>query len=232
MSRLIDLGYRTWVRVRRRVRPPDPAEYSTLDEPGVMVPCQVEAYFLAVQRYVPEGGSVLDVGCGEGYGLTILGIKAAAVSGVDVDARAVRHCLRTLAGRHPRLRALACYDGYTQPFADKALDVVTCVDVLEHVPDYDRLVAELLRVATFGVLVSTPNRRPETTRADGRPTNVWHLREWVWEGLDAILRRHGDVERSFLNGPFSGPFAVSSEPRPDTLALTPFLRSRRAAGGG
>lgn len=203
---------------------PDPSEYSTIVGRGSFVPCQLEAYFLALNRYVDEDAQVLDVGFGLGYGMNTLAIKAREVSGVDVDRKVYDYCQATLIGRNPRVKDLMLYDGYNLPFDDGAFDVVTCVDVLEHVEDYHRFLRELLRVARKGVFISTPNRRPEYTNPDGSPRNRWHLREWSFEELDAIARQHsGRIDWNFLNGPFEGPFSISDHVVDNTLTLTPFI---------
>ena len=202
---------------------PEAKEYSALLGCGSIVPCQIEAYFLALNEYVNEGDSVLDVGFGLGYGLNILAIKADEVSGVDIDSQVYDYCQSTLVGKNPRLKDLALYDGYTLDYEDGYFDTVTCVDVLEHVEDYDRLLREMLRVSKKGVLISTPNRRPEYTNPDGTPKNFWHLREWSYEELTALLDKHGQVDWNFLNGPYEGPFIHSNIPQEDTITLTPFI---------
>jgi SAM-dependent methyltransferase len=196
----------------------DPSDYTALLGIGTIVPCQIEAYFTALNCHANDGDRVLDVGFGLGYGLNIMAIKASVVDGVEIDPKALDYCMQVVAGRNPRLRHLALFSGYDMPFEDAAFDLVTCVDVLEHVADYDRL-----RVTSRGVFLSTPNRRSEYTMPDGTPKNRWHLREWSYEELDQILRRHGLIDWHFLNGPFDGPFRVSDCVQHDTLALSPFL---------
>jgi SAM-dependent methyltransferase len=202
---------------------PDPKEYSTIVGVGTVVPCQIEAYFLALNSYVDEGASVLDVGFGLGYGLNILAIKAIKVSGVDVDPKVYKYCQATLVGRNPRLSSLEMYDGYHLDFPDDSFNIVTCVDVLEHVEDYHLLLKEMIRVSRKGIFISTPNRRLEYTNPDGTPKNYWHLREWNFQELDEILCQHGRVEWNFLNGPFEGPFTHSKQVEPNTLTLSPFV---------
>ena len=222
----------TWCRSKLHIQqqapltPPKPnaKDYSTIVGKGSVVPCQIEAYFLALNRYVDEGANVLDVGFGLGYGLNILAIKATQVCGVDVDPKVLEYCTQTVKGRNPRLKDLQLYDGYHLQYPDEEFDVVTCVDVLEHVEEYDRLLIELLRITKKGIFISTPNRRPEYTNPDGTPKNHWHLREWSFEELDAILRKHGTVEWNFLNGPFNGPFTTSDQIQNETMTLSPFLR--------
>lgn len=203
---------------------PDPKNYSTIVGKGSFVPCQVEAYFLALNNYVAEGSSALDAGFGLGYGMNILAIKARNISGVDIDQQVLDYCNDTLIGRNPRVSSISLYDGYVLEFADDSFDIVTCVDVLEHVEDYHRFLKELLRVSRKGVFISTPNRRPEHTNPDGTPRNYWHLREWSYEELDTILKMHSPaVDWYFLNGPWEGPFTTSNTVMPETQTLSPFI---------
>ncbi len=202
---------------------PNPKDYTTTDSVGTVVPCQIEAYFLALNKYVAESATVLDVGFGLGYGLNILAIKAKEVSGVDVDRKAYDYCQNTVVGRNPRLVHMSIYDGYNLNFPDNSFDVVTCVDVIEHVEDYNRLIKEMLRVAKKGVFISTPNRLPEYTNSDGTPKNYWHLREWSFEEFDDIISEYGQRDWNFLNGPFEGPFTCSQTVQENSLTLSPFI---------
>jgi hypothetical protein len=111
------------------------------------------------------------------------------------------------------------------PFPDDEFDLVACIDVIEHVPGYLHLLREMVRVSRSVVLVSTPNRRPEYTLPNGRPRNPWHLREWSDDEFNAILEQIPGirVEWHYLNGPWEGPFWISSELTTDTMTLTPAL---------
>lgn len=201
---------------------PDPKEYTTTVGIGSVVPVQIEAYFLALNNYLDESAKVLDVGFGLGYGLNILSIKAREAYGVDVDKKTYDYCQQTLVGRNPRLVDLKLYDGYHLPYQDNFFNIVTCVDVLEHVEDYDALVREMLRVSQKGVFISTPNRLPEYTNPDGTPKNYWHLREWSFDELAEILSGY-KVDWHFINGTWDGPFTISKKVQDNTLALAPFI---------
>jgi SAM-dependent methyltransferase len=202
---------------------PHPREYTTLAAP-IEVPVQKETYYLALNEYVEEGDRVLDVGCGLGYGLNLLSIRAGEVAGVDVDAKAIDYCETHLLNKNPKLKEVRHYDGYHLPYGDDEFDVVTCVDVIEHVERYDDFVAELLRVARRRVILGTPNRRREFTNPDGTPKNYWHLREWSHAELDEILRRHAaQIDWHFINGAWEGPFTLSRTPTDSTQALVPAL---------
>lgn len=200
-----------------------PGLYSTLDEP-MRVPVQEAAYQLAVQRYIRPGDRVLDVGFGLGYGLEIMIAAGGKLSGIDIDCKAVNNA-QQLVKEYSSIEEIREYDGKTIPYPDKSFDIVTCIDVIEHVPDYLGLLVEMVRVSQGAVIISTPNRRPEFTRWNGRPCNPWHLREWTYEEFQVVLDQVQGirVEWHFLVGQWEGPFEVSPIPASETMALVPAL---------
>lgn len=201
---------------------PHPSEYSTLDNP-LEVPCQVEAYLLCRDKYLKPTDVVLDVGFGLGYGLQIMAARVEHLIGLEVDLRAVERARRILEG-HPRIKKIMLYDGKHFPFKDKTFDVVTCIEIIEHVKDYKDLLLEMVRVSRRLIFISTPNRRPENTLPDGRPKNYWHLREWTMQELNTILSGFGfKVEWNFLNGLFEGPFTVTEKLVEKTWSLIPVI---------
>lgn len=104
---------------------------------------RVEVLARALAAAIPTGGTVLDLGCGDGQ--VAVGLMAQRpdlkVEGVDVLKRPVTHIPVTL------------YDGATLPFADGSFDYVTIVDVLHHTDDPGAVLAEAARVARRGVVV-------------------------------------------------------------------------------
>lgn len=209
---------------KKQNKKPNPKEYSTIVGKGSIVACQQEGYFLVLNKYVSAGDKILDVGFGLGYGMNILAIKAEEVYGVDVDQKVYDYCKETLLNKNPKIKELSIYDGYNIKYPDNYFDVVTCMDVIEHVEDYNRLIREMLRVSKNGVFLNTPNRRPEYTNEDGTPKNFWHLREWSYEEFNEIIKKHGTPDWNFINGPYDGPFTISSAIKADTLALSPFVK--------
>lgn len=213
------LRLRIWLA--KHFRGSFPRLYSVLDTADE-VPVQIAAYRLVTNLYLRTGDSVLDVGFGLGYGLKIMSEKADRLSGIEIDRKALARMKRSFVT--PRIRSLKHYDGYTIPFPRRSFDVVTCIDVMEHVPDYMRLMRNLCEVARRNVVISTPNRRLEHMNAEGQPKNPWHIREWSFEEFDQILKQLGArYEWNFLNGPWNGPFTVTQCIQDTTLALTPAI---------
>lgn len=131
----------------------------------------------AVCRDFVRGLQVLDVGCGDGYGTALLGECAAAITGLDVDEESIG-AASVLYGV-PGKVLFQVGSAFELPFADGCFDVVTALEIIEHVTaeQQERLVSEIRRVLRPGGLfiVSTPNK-PVYNRY--KPPNVFHLREF------------------------------------------------------
>lgn len=96
-----------------------------------------------------DGMAVLDLGCAGGFMAEALATRGAKVSGIDPAAQAIN------AGRaHADETGLRIrYDvgvGEVLPYEDMAFDAVVCVDVLEHVSDLTKVLAEVARVLKPG----------------------------------------------------------------------------------
>jgi len=115
-----------------------------------------------VFRLMPRnaGRGVLDVGCGDGYLCERLSARGfQTVVGVDLANTRL-----TYARGRARGGRFAQSDVCELPFADEQFDVVTCVEVLEHLPDPERACRELARVSRRFVICATPYR--ETAQED------------------------------------------------------------------
>lgn len=118
------------------------------------------AYF---DRFVDrwEGKRVLDVGCAGGFTTEFLAGRGARVSGVDPSTRLIaaaeKHAEQT--GREIDYRVGT---GEQLSHDDQTFDIVTCVDVLEHVKSPAAVAREVHRVLKPGgvFLYDTINRTP------------------------------------------------------------------------
>jgi SAM-dependent methyltransferase len=105
-----------------------------------------------VEAQRPRG--VLEVGCGEGAVIESLAGRLPAVRfhGVELDPAA----LRRGRARCPAVSFLQA-DACALPFPARSYDLVLCLEVLEHLPEPERALRELRRVARHGCLVSVPH---------------------------------------------------------------------------
>ncbi len=116
-----------------------------------------------------DGDRVLDVGCGEGRH-TIGAFLSANVEAIGVDLS--EQDLQTARTRADDFKAynnpqrtvsFQKADALKLPFDDNSFDKVICSEVLEHIPDYQGVLAEINRVLKpDGLLaVSVPRAWPE-----------------------------------------------------------------------
>jgi SAM-dependent methyltransferase len=96
------------------------------------------------------GRRVLDLGCGAGpYG--------AALARTGHEVHGVEYAAATAALARATGLSVLRADARRLPFADRSVDTVLAVEVLEHVPAPEEAVAECARVARRGLVVSVPN---------------------------------------------------------------------------
>ncbi len=124
-----------------------------------MVPARLRHF----EHVVPDWSNldVLDVGCAGGFLTEELARRGARVSGIDPAADAVA-AARAHAAREGLTVDYRVGIGESLPWPDDQFDVVTCVDVLEHVGDVDKALSEAARVLRPGgwFLFDTINRNP------------------------------------------------------------------------
>lgn len=116
------------------------------------------------QRAGLQGKRVLDVGCGGGILSESMAQKGAEVTGIDLGDKALKvarlHSLESGVSVNYRLVSV-------EELADEApesFDIVTCMEMLEHVPDPDAVVKACAKLVKPGghVFFSTINRNPKS----------------------------------------------------------------------
>ncbi len=111
-----------------------------------------------------RGKKVLDVGCGGGILSEAMAAVGAQVSGIDLSEKALKvarlHLLESGQNVDYRLISAEAY-AHEKP---GEFDVVTCMEMLEHVPDPAAIVAASARLVKPGghVFFSTLNRNPKS----------------------------------------------------------------------
>jgi SAM-dependent methyltransferase len=145
------------------------------------------------------GRTVVDAGCGEGYGAALLAATAAEVIGVELVADVVAHAR----GTYPQVTFVEA-DLCDLPLPDERVDLVVSFQVIEHLPDIGRYLHEIARILRPGgtFWCATPNRLTFTPDSD-TPVNPFHVIEFAPAELAELLGRVFDVER--LAGVHHGP---------------------------
>lgn len=177
--------------------------YSDSDEPYSWSSPGWRAFFSGVaSRVIAATGpveSVLDVGCAKG--LLVHGFLAAGATGAegfDLSDTAI-------AEADPEVRDRVRVASATEPFG-RRYDLVTCIEVLEHMspPDAATTIDNICAATDRVVLSSTPGDFDEPTHV-----NVHPVADWAAEFAARGFFRRTDVDLSFLS-----PWAVYLEKAP------------------
>jgi len=143
--------------------------------------------------------SILDVGCGEGV-LTHKWAQHPGVErvvGIDLEDPVIQ---AEWAKRQAPNLEYRVTKAERMPFADGEFDLVSAIEVLEHVPDPEHTLSEMARIASGHLLVSVP--REPLWRALNMARGAYlkdlgntpgHLNHWSKRGFAELLSRYGAV---------------------------------------
>jgi len=137
-------------------------------------------------RAFPKDCCCLEVGCGEGYGTSLLSKYVKEIIGLDVDNEIIMHAQK-------KYRTANCYfilyDGEKIPFEDYKFDGVISFQVIEHIEDDKRFVSEIHRVLKEnGIFILTTPNRTYRLKPRQKPWNPFHVREYYPLELDNLLK--------------------------------------------
>lgn len=137
--------------------------------------------------------SVLDAGCGEGFSLSHIARlhPELRLTGVDLSEGAIAYAEKHF-GDAAQFRKGSIYK---LPFSDNSFDTVLCSEVLEHLDDPDKAVAQLKRVARNYVVITVP-REPYFQWLNN--VGQWlklspdpgHVNFWTKDSFQTFIRSH------------------------------------------
>jgi SAM-dependent methyltransferase len=137
---------------------------------------------LAVYEWIAErcaGLDVVDMACGEGYGVEVLARRARRVTGVDANPKAYEHA--RLKYTRPGIRFVRdLIESYSEP-----CDAVVFLQTIEHLQDPEGALRHFKEMCDT-VYVSTPNLLSLAPAGAQKSDNPWHVREYRAEELRAL----------------------------------------------
>lgn len=115
--------------------------------------------------------TVIDVGCGEGGVIGFCAGQGAEVLFIDRDGERLSSTEEKVRKSPARAYKAILSDCNPIPLEDSVGDLVICMEVLEHVPDPVKFLAELIRVAKPGaqLFITVPDSRGEQLVAATAP---------------------------------------------------------------
>lgn len=158
-------------------------------------------------------GTVVDVGVGEGFAL-----ERMFPPGTRVVALEYRHDKALVAAAKLPAVAVVRGDAGVLPFPDASADLVTSIEVLEHLPRFEQAVAEMARICRGRLVVSVPWEPWFRLGNLGRAKNVArlgndpeHVQAFTPARLERALRAEFDQVR--ITRAFPWLIAEASAPR-------------------
>ena len=151
---------------------------------------------------------ICDVGCGGGFGSNIMSQEADWVWGIDASASSIAWC-KAVFERHknniyytPQI-TFDQIDIRNEPRTIQPFDIVVCIEVIEHVAEYEKTLAFIKRLCKRDkktglspeppestiVYISSPNRNCDRL-GQNSSKNKRHVREWTPDELYAVLTKH------------------------------------------
>jgi SAM-dependent methyltransferase len=129
-------------------------------------------------------GSVLDAGCAMGFLVEALVKRGVDAHGIDVSEYAISQA-------HESVRERCRVQSLTEPL-ERRYDLITCIEVIEHIPpeDSDAAIANLCAATDRLLLSSTPDDFAEATHLNVQPPEAWSAamaREGFLRDLDHDL---------------------------------------------
>ncbi|MDQ1378979.1 MAG: hypothetical protein QOE15_3152 [Acidimicrobiaceae bacterium] len=146
-----------------------------------------------------EGDRLLDVGCGNGAYTTILGRGFREVHAIDIEPERIKDFQdRRLQSSNLTIRVASVED---LDYPDDYFDMVTAIEVIEHVVDLPQAMREIQRVLRPGgaFMVSCPNRLfpLETHTVDFGKGHVYPARWFPFLPYVKPLHRRLSTARNF-----------------------------------
>ncbi len=154
---------------------------------------RVRAVLGFLQGVMPAGQcqSLLDVGSGRGAFLFPLlrDFPSLEVTCIDILPHRVEllQCLHDggITNLHPVMDDICSYNA-----PDKSFDVVTMLEVMEHIPDTDAVVRNAVRLARNYIIVSVPSKPDD---------NPEHIHLFSNEDLKSLFLEHGCKKVKFMS---------------------------------
>jgi 2-polyprenyl-3-methyl-5-hydroxy-6-metoxy-1,4-benzoquinol methylase len=103
-----------------------------------------------------QGKKALDVGCAYGFTTRILAGLGYDTCGVDISGYGTKQG-KILAGS----QFVVCDAQTNMPFTTETFDLVTCFDVLEHLPFPEKAIVNMFNVCKGTIVCTTPNKKVE-----------------------------------------------------------------------
>lgn len=151
-----------------------------------------QLYYEHVHRYILakehiNGGRVLDLACGEGYGSKILAEKAEHVVGIDLSSQAIQNAKDKLDYNNIEFKVADCCNTQLDP---ASYDYIVSFETIEHLSEPEKFINEINRLLKpEGLLIiSSPDKLEYRDKTNNN--NQYHKRELYHSEFKKLLKSY------------------------------------------
>jgi len=151
--------------------------------------------YRTVRRFVKKAHTLLDVGTGYGYGVHFFdeAFDSDLSVGIDASGRALKHANKRYKGKR---RCFIKCSATHLPFKNKSFDLITCLEVIEHIPSPSMVLKEIHQTLKNegSLVISTPNKYTigsllRQKDKEQPPKNPFHMREYSISEFRNLLKK-------------------------------------------
>ncbi len=164
-------------------------------------------YFSSFEKLIPDKiSNILDIGCGEGFLVSHLP-KNIKYTGIDHNPESIE--IAKSAAYQQRETNFLVGNVYKLPFPDKQFDLITCLEVLEHLEAPEKALAEIKRMAKKYVILSVPNeplfqlanflRGKYLSRFGNHPE---HINQWGIRQFKKLISKYFIIKKASYSFPW------------------------------
>jgi len=153
--------------------------HSTIESDNPLYQRTRKSYELIKDKVI---GKVLEVGCGEGYGIDIYYNNSITLTVVDKS----KTTTSTIKKKHPEIKVVQQKVPPFASFEDHSFDTILAFQVIEHIKNDHLFLSELNRILKPGgtLYLTTPNINKTIA------PNPWHFREYSFEELKKLIENY------------------------------------------
>jgi 2-polyprenyl-3-methyl-5-hydroxy-6-metoxy-1,4-benzoquinol methylase len=147
------------------------------------------SHYKFAAKLIGKNKYVLEIGCSEGLGATLLAESAKMVMGIDIDEEAVKEARRSFGSEKIKFSKV---DFLNAKFADIFFDAAVALDVIEHIyPENENIfflnVSQSLKKDGICV-IGTPNKAAEQHASS--TSKAGHVNLYTWERLREAMEKY------------------------------------------
>lgn len=180
--------------------------------------------YLFASRYIQSHETVLDLGCGIGYGSILLSEKAKKVISIDKDPESIAQLQQLTAQCSIKnIEAHVLDLAQLSSLQSDPIDVVICHELIEHISRAQQLalIQQLSKGETpfhkkTKLFMSTPERRAYTDK--NRSKNPYHEFEFSKEEFIDFISSHYAQRKFFWQGNITGNIIVEATAHTSSIA--------------